>query len=60
VEGAKGYADTEFVWTFILQQGKWVVSNIEEGSMSLSYAKLMPEVPDVLPAKKPAVASAGN
>jgi hypothetical protein len=56
VEGAKGYADEEFVWTFVMQQGKWVVSNIEEGSMSLSYAKLMPEVPEVLPAKKAAVA----
>jgi hypothetical protein len=56
VEGAKGYSDTEFVWTFVLQQDKWVVANIEEGSMSLSYAKLMPEVPEVLPGKKTAPA----
>jgi predicted lipid-binding transport protein (Tim44 family) len=56
VEGAKGYEDTEHMWTFILQQGKWVVSNIEEGSMSLQYAKLLPEVPEVLPARKTTVA----
>jgi hypothetical protein len=56
VEGAKGYSDTEFVWTFIMQKGRWVVANIEAGSMSLSYAKLLPEVPEVLPAKKPSVA----
>jgi predicted lipid-binding transport protein (Tim44 family) len=49
VEGKTGYADTEHVWTFILEQGKWVVSNIEEGSMSLTYARLAPEVPAVLP-----------
>lgn len=48
VEGAKGYADTEHVWTFELKHGKWVVANIEEGSMSLSYAKLPSEVPAAL------------
>jgi hypothetical protein len=47
VEGKKGYEDADHVWTFVLQQGKWVVSNIEEGSMSLTYARLMPEVPEV-------------
>jgi len=51
VEGAKGYADTEHVWTFLLQKGKWVVGNIEEGSVSLSYAGLRSEVPQELPAK---------
>ena len=45
VEGKKGYADTEHVWTFVLQQGKWLVANIEEGSMSLSYARLVSEAP---------------
>jgi hypothetical protein len=38
VEGKKGYASTEHVWTFLLQYGKWVVGNIEEGTMSLTYA----------------------
>jgi hypothetical protein len=52
VEGRKGYADTEHIWTFVLQQGKWVVANIEEGSMSLMYARLKPEVPENLPASQ--------
>jgi len=51
VEGAKGYEDTEHVWTFDLRDGKWVVANIEEGSMSLSYAKMPSEVPEQLPAR---------
>jgi hypothetical protein len=51
VEGKKGYADTEHVWTFIMQKGKWLVSNIEEGSMSLSYARLPLEQPQVSAAK---------
>jgi hypothetical protein len=49
VEGNKGFADTEHVWTFVLQQGKWVVSNIEAGSMSLTYARMLSEVPELLP-----------
>ena len=51
VEGAKGYSDTEHVWTFILQKGKWVVANIEESSTSLTYAGLPLEVPETLPGK---------
>lgn len=47
VEGKKGYADTEHVWTFVWQKDKWVVANIEEGSMSISYARMPAEVPDV-------------
>jgi hypothetical protein len=51
VEGNKGYANTEHVWTFVLQHGQWVVANIEEGAMSLHYARLPVEVPDVSLAK---------
>lgn len=51
VEGAKGYASTEHVWTFLLQNGKWVVANIEEGSLSLTYAGMPLEVPEALPYK---------
>jgi hypothetical protein len=47
VEGKKGYADTEHVWTFILKDGKWVVGNIEEGTMSLTYAGMKSELEDV-------------
>jgi len=40
VEGDKDFKDVESVWTFIYKNGKWVVQNIEEGSTSLSYAKM--------------------
>ena len=53
VEGKKGYEDTEHVWTFILQQGKWVVGNIEEGSMSLAYARLESEVEQMVSGSVP-------
>ena len=38
VEGDKEFKDVESVWTFVLSRGKWVVQNIEESSMSLTYA----------------------
>jgi hypothetical protein len=61
VEGKKGFADAEHVWTFLLQQGQWVVSNIEEGSMSLTYARMLAEVPEVLPEpKKVALPATGS
>ena len=51
VEGAKGYADTTHLWTFLLQNGKWVVANIEEDSAAVDYVRLPLEVPETLPAK---------
>jgi hypothetical protein len=57
VEGAKGFEDTEHVWTFELREGKWVVANIEEGSMSLNYAKLKSELPEDLRPRATASAS---
>lgn len=48
VEGAKGYTDAEFVWTFAYEDGQWRVSMIEEGSLSLTYADLANEVPAVV------------
>lgn len=44
VEGAKGFDDEETVWTFVLEHGQWVVSNIEEGSLSLAYATMVNEL----------------
>jgi hypothetical protein len=54
VEGSEGYADTEFVWTFVLKNGRWVVANIEEGSMALTYAEMRAEIPETLPDRAPA------
>jgi hypothetical protein len=39
VEGEKGFKNTEKLWTFIVQNGQWVVANIEESSLSLDYAQ---------------------
>lgn len=50
VAGKTGYRDIEHVWTLELKGGKWVVANIEEDSMTLSYVKLRSVVPAVLPA----------
>jgi len=40
VEGDQSYKDVETVWTFTLEEGKWLINNIEPGSLSLAYAKL--------------------
>lgn len=47
VEGKKGYANVETIWTFVHENGRWLVANIEEDVMSLAYAKLVNEVPAV-------------
>jgi hypothetical protein len=47
VEGSKKYKDVETVWSFTLEDGQWKVSDIEEGSMSLAYAKLTKELPNI-------------
>jgi hypothetical protein len=47
VQGKKGFADVETVWTFVFERGRWVVANIEEGNVSLQYATLMNEVASV-------------
>lgn len=47
VEGSKRYKEVETVWSFVLEKGVWKVSDIEEGSMSLAYAKLVRELPKI-------------
>jgi hypothetical protein len=48
VQGKEGFAEVETVWTFVFEGGRWVVANIEEGAMSLQYAKLLNEVPETV------------
>ena len=43
VEGSKGFADTEHIWSFELRGKQWVVANIEDGSLSLTYAQMVPK-----------------
>ena len=45
VEGSKKFKPVERIWTFTMNDGKWKVSGIEEGDMSLVYAKMMLELP---------------
>ena len=47
VEGSKRYKVVETVWSFVLENGLWKVSDIEEGSMSMTYAKLVNELPKI-------------
>lgn len=47
VEGNKKYKIVETVWPFTLENGEWKVSDIEEGGMSLAYAKLRKGLPDI-------------
>ena len=47
VEGSKSYKEVETVWSFTLENGCWKVSDIEEGTMSLAYAKMINELPNI-------------
>jgi hypothetical protein len=59
VEGKKGYASTETVWTFALDRGLWRVAAIEDDTVSLMYARMANELPALLPEVKPASAGRG-
>ena len=47
VEGSKRFKEVETVWSFTLENGIWKVSNIDESSMSLEYAKMVKELPKI-------------
>lgn len=47
VEGSDKYKLVETVWTFTMVGGKWRVSNIEEDTYSLAYAKMVKELPRI-------------
>lgn len=47
VEGRKGYHDVETVWTLELGTAGWRVANIEEDALTLAYARMTNEVPEV-------------
>lgn len=47
VEGSRKFKEVETVWSFTMVDGEWKVSDIEEGSMSLAYAKLASELPKI-------------
>lgn len=47
VEGSKKFKDVETVWSFTLEQGQWKVSDIEDGDMTLAYAKEVGGLPKI-------------
>lgn len=47
VEGSKNYKEVETIWSFTLDNGCWKVSDIEEDTMSLAYAKMVRELPNI-------------
>jgi hypothetical protein len=47
VEGSKRYKVVETIWSFTMENGEWKVSDIEEGFMSLTYARLAKNLPDI-------------
>jgi len=47
VEGSQKYKPVETIWSFTMENGEWKVSDIEEDTMSLAYAKLASELPKI-------------
>lgn len=47
VEGSKSYKDVEMIWSFTMESGIWKLSDIEEGRMSIAYANLIKQLPDI-------------
>jgi len=47
VEGSKRYKEVNTIWSLTLNDGQWRVSNIDAGSMSLAYAKVVKDLPDI-------------
>ncbi len=46
VQGKKGFSEEERVWIMEYSEGKWLLNNIEDGSMSLAIAKMPNRIPE--------------
>lgn len=51
VQGKTGFQDLDYVWIFEYSDGKWLLDEIREGTMSLQFAKLENSIPDSLRAR---------
>lgn len=49
VKGSRNYDDEERIWVFEYTNGKWLLDDIQEGELSLAFAKLDNIIPEVLP-----------
>ncbi len=47
IEGDKKFKEVETIWTLVLEQGSWKVSNIEEASTLFDYLKLRKQLPAI-------------
>lgn len=47
IDGDKRYRKVEAVWSFTMDNGEWKVSNTEDESMSLDYATLAKNLPNI-------------
>ncbi|MFT6238345.1 MAG: hypothetical protein ACJAQT_000416 [Akkermansiaceae bacterium] len=47
IEGSEKKKDIERIWSFTYQSGRWIVSDIDEGSNSLAYLEMMKSVPAI-------------
>ena len=47
IEGSEKKKDIERIWSFTYQSGRWLVSDIDEGSNSLAYVEMMKSVPAI-------------
>ncbi|MGH1349623.1 MAG: hypothetical protein ACRBBN_02285 [Methyloligellaceae bacterium] len=47
VEGSKEYHDTKTIWSFEVVNGNWVITNIEDMSVSSEYLKLVSDLPKI-------------
>lgn len=45
VEGRRGYDEEEKIWIMEYNEGKWLVDDIQEGSMSLAFARTKNDIP---------------
>jgi hypothetical protein len=48
-KGSNSYGDEERIWVFEYTDGKWLLDDIQEGTLSLAFAKLDNIIPTVLP-----------
>lgn len=60
VEGKKGFTEVETVWTLVLNDGRWVVNNIEPDDMTLTYATLGNELEELLAPEGPDASAQGS
>lgn len=49
VKGNNNYGDEERIWVFEYTKGKWLLDDIQDGDLSLAFAKLDNIIPEVLP-----------